>query len=159
MRKIFNRREAKIIFTQTGYDNLLKAREKLLNERPEAVKNLREAREMGDLSENGYFKAARAKLSFIDSRLRNNQRLIKLADIKKTTSNNSLVEIGSRVAVMNGKTKSEYTIVGSYESNPAKKTISHFSPLGRAMIGKKENEKVEVLTPRGEETYTILKIS
>lgn len=157
-KKIFNRREAKIIFTQLGYDNLLKAREKLLKERPEAVRNLREAREMGDLSENGYYKAARAKLSFLDSRLRNNQRLIKLAEVIKITNNGGMVEIGSRVVITNGKTKNEYTLVGSYESNPAHKTISHLSPIGRAIIGKKVKEKVEVLTPSGMVTFTILRI-
>lgn len=158
MKKIFIRKEAKIIFTPKGYDDLLKARDKLLSERPEAVKNLREAREMGDLSENGYYKAARARLSFLDSRLRNSQHLIKLAEVKKTTSN-GLVEIGSRVLITSGKTKDEYTIVGSYESDPAKKTISHLSPIGKAIIGKKAKEKVEVLTPSGIETYTILKIT
>ncbi len=124
MKNIFARREAKIIFTPKGYDALLKAKDKLISERPEAVKNLREAREMGDLSENGYYKAARVRLSFLDSRLRYNQRLIKLADVKKITGSGT-VEIGSRVLITNGKTKNEYTLVGSFESDPAKKTISH----------------------------------
>lgn len=158
MKNIFMRREAIIIFTPKGYDDLLKAKDKLLGERPEAVKNLREAREMGDLSENGYYKAARAKLSFIDSRLRNNQRLIRLAEVKKTTDS-GMVEIGSRVLIANGKIESEYTIAGSYESDPANKTISHISPIGKAIMGKKVNDKVQVLTPSGTISYTILKIS
>lgn len=158
MKKVFIRREARIIFTQKGYDDLLKTKEKLLSERPEAVKNLREAREMGDLSENGYYKAARARLSFLDSRLGNNQRLIRLAEIKKTTDSDA-IEIGSKVFLTNGKTKVEYMLVGSYESDPAKKAISHLSPLGKALIGKKIKERVEVITPSGQTIYTILKIS
>lgn len=158
MKNIFVKREAKIIFTPKGYDDLLKTKDKLLSERPEAVKNLREAREMGDLSENGYYKAVRAKLSFIDSRLRNNQRLIRLAEVKKTTVSDS-VEIGSSVLIESDKTKGEYIIVGSYESDPTKKTISHLSPIGKAIVGKKTNDKVEVQTPSGTMFYTILKIS
>lgn len=158
MKQNFLRRETRIIFTQKGYDDLLIVKEKLLSERPEAVKNLREAREMGDLSENGYYKAARARLSFLDVRIRNNQRLIRLAEIKKTTGN-GVVEIGSKVFLTNGKTINEYTLVGSYESNPAEKTVSHLSPLGKAIIGKKVKEKVEVVTPAGITTYMILKIS
>lgn len=158
MKKIFIRREARIIFTRQGYDDLLKEKDKLLKERPEAVKNLREAREMGDLSENGYYKAARARLSFLDSRIRNIEHLVKLAEIKETTGND-MVEIGSRVIITNDKTRYEYTIVGSYESDPAKKTISHLSPIGEALIGKKVNDKVDVMTPVGVTTYTIIKIS
>lgn len=157
MKKNFVRQEAKIIFTQKGYDDLLKTKEKLLSERPEAVKNLREAREMGDLSENGYYKAARARLSFLDSRIRNNQRLIRLAQIKKT-SKSGIIEIGSKILITSGKIKAEYTIVGSYESDPAKKTISHLSPLGKVLLGKKVKDKVEAVTPSGMMIYTILKI-
>ena len=157
MKKTFVRREARIIFTQKGYDDLLIIKDKLISERPEAVKNLREAREMGDLSENGYYKAARARLSFLDSRIRNNKRLIRLAEIKKS-SQSGVVEIGSKVFLTNGKTEMEYTLVGSYESDPTQKTISHLSPLGKALLGKKVKEKVDVVTPVGVTTYAILKV-
>lgn len=157
MKQAFVRQEARIIFTQKGYDDLLKTKDKLISERPEAVKNLREAREMGDLSENGYYKAARARLSFLDSRIRNNQRLIRLAEIKKS-SQIGVVEIGSKVFLTNGKTEMEYTLVGSYESDPNKQTVSHLSPIGKALLGKKVQEKVEVITQSGTMIYAILKI-
>ena len=140
MKQTFVRQEARIIFTQKGYDDLLIIKDKLISERPEAVKNLRVAREMGDLSENGYYKAARARLSFLDSRIRNNKRLIRLAEIKKS-SQSGVVEIGSKVFLTNGKTEMDYTLVGSYESDPTQKTISHLSPLGKALLGKKLRKK------------------
>ena len=157
MNKTPPKREAKIIFTRKGYDDLLKERDGFLNERPEAVKNLTLAREMGDLSENGYYRAARARLSFLDSRLRYIEHLIKLAEIKETTGNDT-VGVDSKVTVLNDKIRSEYTIVGGYESDPAEKKISHLSPLGKALIGKKVNEKINVMTPAGATTYMILKI-
>ncbi|MDP2860967.1 MAG: transcription elongation factor GreA [bacterium] len=157
MNKILPKREARIIFTRKGYDDLLKERDGFLNERPEAVKNLTLAREMGDLSENGYYRAARARLSFLDSRLRHIEHLIKLAEIKETIDNDT-VGVGSRVIVLNDKIRYEYTIVGGYESDPVKKKISHLSPLGKALIGKKINEKINVATPAGAMTYTVIKI-
>lgn len=68
----------RIPFTQDGYNNFLEEKKKLLSERPEAVDHLRRAREMGDLSENGYYKASRARLSALDARLRHLERLIRL---------------------------------------------------------------------------------
>lgn len=158
MKKIFIRQEAKIPFTDLGYQKVLNEKAKLIAERPEAVDNLQKAREMGDLSENGYYKEARARLSFLDGRLRHFERLIRLGVIVKTTGIGT-VEIGNQVLLSNGKNQFNYTIVGGYESDPTKNLISHISPLGKQLIGKKENDKVVVLAPAGPQTYTILKIS
>ncbi len=158
MKKIFIRPENKIPFTEQGYQKVLNEKAKLISERPEAVENLQKAREMGDLSENGYYKAARAQLSFIDGRLRHFERLIRLGVITKATGTGT-VEIGSQILLNKGKNQFNYTIVGGYESDPIKNLISHISPLGRQLMGKKENDKVVVLAPAGTQTYTILKIS
>jgi len=139
----------KIPFTKEGYQKLLEDRTKFLAARPEAVENLRKSREMGDLSENGYYKASRQQLSFLDSRIRRVERLIKLAKIIEPT----------RVKLSDGKNEYEYKIVGGYESDPVKHTISQQSPLGRAVTGKKANDVVEVHTPNGIKKYTILSIS
>jgi transcription elongation factor GreA len=133
-------------------------RSQLLSERPEAVDHLKKAREMGDLSENGYYKASRARLSFLDSRIRRVERLIKLAVIVEP-SGSDYVQIGTTVRVSDGKADHEYTIVGGYESDPSKKTISHISPLGKALMGKRVHDVVEVFAPRGAIRYTIEKIS
>jgi transcription elongation factor GreA len=138
-----------IPFTKEGYQKLLDDRKKFLSARPEAVEHLRRAREMGDLSENGYYKASRQQLSFLDSRIRRIERLIKLAKIIQPV----------RVKLSDGKIEYDYQIVGEYESDPVKHTISEQSPLGRAIIGKKAGDMVEVHTPAGIKKYTILSVS
>jgi len=151
------RKEPQIPFTKDGYQKLLDEKTKLASERPDAVENLRKSREMGDLSENGYYKASRARLSFLDSRIRRVERLIRLGRIVQST-NSGVVEIGSHVTISDGKKEFTYTIVGGYESDPSQKTISYISPIGRALVGKNEHASVEVTIPSGTARYTILKI-
>jgi len=158
MKKIFLRKESPIPFTQEGYNKLVEEKEKLTGERPEAVRHLAESRAMGDLSENGYYKASRQQLSFLDSRIRRVERLLRLAKIVEP-SNSGRVEIGSTVTVNDGMNTITYSIVGGYESNPAQKTISHMSPLGRALMGKSKNETIELNAPSGIKKYTILNVS
>jgi transcription elongation factor GreA len=158
MKKFIARREPPIPFTKEGYQKLLAERVQLLADRPEAVDHLKKAREMGDLSENGYYKASRQRLSFLDSRIRRVERLVKLAVIVEPTSSD-YVQIGTKVRVNDGKTDHEYTIVGGYESDPSQQTISHISPLGKALMGKRINDVVMVQAPRGTITYKILEIA
>ena len=157
MKKVFIRKEPRIPFTEKGYQELAIQREKLLFQRPEAVDHLREAREMGDLSENGYYKESRARLSFIDSQIRRLDRLIKWGVVIEPLGNNQ-VGIGNEVILTDGKKKYQYALVGGYESDPAKGLISHRSPVGMALMGKKEQDVVNVFTPGGKVQYTILKI-
>jgi len=149
MKKILPKKEPRIPFTREGYQKLLDDRAKFLAARPEAVHHLAEARGMGDLSENGYYKASRQQLSFLDSRIRRVERLIRLATIIEPT----------RVKLSDGVHEFEYEIVGGYESNPATHAISPQSPLGRAIAGKKVNDIVEVHAPSGTKKYTILSIT
>ncbi len=158
MKKIFPNKEARILFTAKGYQQVLVEKEKLLTERPEAVEHLRKAREMGDLSENGYYKASRARLSFLDARIRRVERLIRLGVIVQS-SQSGVVDIGTKVKITDGQKEYEYEIVGGYESDPSKKTISHISPIGRALMGKKQNETITVQAPSGTKIYTILSVS
>jgi transcription elongation factor GreA len=148
----------RIPFTQEGYDKLLSEKKKLISERPEAVDHLRKAREMGDLSENGYYKASRAKLSSLDSRLRHLEKLIRLGRVVQT-AHTGFVDIGCTVTITDGSKEFTYTLVGGYESDPIHHTISYISPLGKSLMGKKEKDVVSVNAPKGLVTYTILHIS
>ncbi len=148
----------KIPFTKNGYQTILDEKAKLLRERPEVVSNLQKAREMGDLSENGYYKESKARLGFLDGRIRHLERLIRYGEIITVTGNKT-IEIGNQIVIENNKTQFEYSIVGGYESDPQKKLISHLSPLGQALMGKKINDIVRVETPNGLVEYKILKIS
>jgi transcription elongation factor GreA len=148
MKKLPAGKEPRIPVTREGYDTLLKERAKFLAARPEAVEHLRKAREMGDLSENGYYKASRQQLSFLDSRIRRVERLIKLAQIIEP----------KRVVLTDGVRQYEYTVVGGFESDPKKNSISPQSPLGRALVNKKINDEVIVHAPSGDKKYKILSI-
>ena len=146
-----------IPFTKAGYDDLLKQKAKYLTERPEVVENLQKAREMGYLSENGYYKESKARLSFLDSRVRYLERLIKSAQIVESSGNDT-VQIGNQVILNDGIKDHQYFIVGGYESDPTKNLISPLSPLGKAIIGKKASEMVKFNTSNGAVEYKILKI-
>ncbi len=158
IRPILNKRPAKIPFTKTGYEKIVAEYDGYVKQRPDAVVNLRQAREMGDLSENGYYKAARARLSTIDANIRRLERIIKSAKIIEYFSTGS-VTIGSTVELVSNGKSVYYTIVGGYESDPTHHTISHLSPLGKAIIGKTTGAVVSVSTPRGIVSYTIVSIS
>ena len=147
-----------IIMTRTGYDQLVAEKEALEKERPAAVLDLKKAREMGDLSENGYYKSARSKLSSVDSRLRYLTHVLRYATVREGTTTNG-VDIGLTVHLQGSSGDVVYTVVGEHEANPQEKKISHKSPMGRALIGKKVGDNVQIITPKGVTSYSILKIS
>ena len=155
--KVFIPLPKKIPFTKDGYQAVLDEKKKLIAERPDTVENLRKAREMGDLSENGYYKASRAKLSAVDARLRHLERLIRYGKIVES-ANTGFVDIGSTVTIHDGLKDVTFTIVGGYESDPKNHTISYLSPIGKAIMGKQKNDTVSVVIPSGVATYTITSI-
>lgn len=147
-----------IRFTKEGYEKLQQEFEDLKKERPDAVMHLKKAREMGDLSENGYYKASRAKLSGIDGRLWRIEMQLKHALIVEA-NDQSGVDIGCTVTFSNGERERTYQMVGDLEANPAEGKLSLNSPIGKALGGKKEGEDVQISTPSGTTTYKILKVT
>ena len=112
-----------INFTKEGYEKVLKELEELAEKRKPAVENLRLAREMGDLSENGYYKAARQTLSGIDARIRY-LTILKRTGRITAVINNGKVNLGNKVVVKNGETESTLEIVDIAEADPSKNKIS-----------------------------------
>ncbi len=147
----------RIPFTKDGYQKILEEKARLLADRPEAVEHLHKAREMGDLSENGYYKSSRAKLSSIDANLKRIERLIRLGKIIESTGND-FINFGNTATISDGSKTYEYTLVGGYESDPAQNTVSQYSPIGKALINKKAGEEITVLAPNGTKRYRILSI-
>lgn len=140
--------------TAAGLASFKEEKIQLLEKRKSAVVNLRTAREMGDLSENAAYKVARQELSGIDSRLRYLEKIIRLSRIVESNSKDQ-IGIGNRVK-LNGETGDmEYTIVGGFESDPARAKISHISPIGKALIGKKQGDEIKVNTPLGVKSYRV----
>lgn len=136
-----------IKFTKKGLENIQNEYDKLLSERPNAVKELVRARELGDLSENGLYHAAKARLRSMDSQLRRMSSQIKLAQV--VPSKNILVE-------QDGK-EIEYQIVGDFEADPSQNKISANSPIGSSLISKIPGDIVEIQTPKGILKIKILK--
>lgn len=147
----------RIPFTKDGFDKIKSDYEKIKSSRPEAVETLRRARDLGDLSENGLYKAARSNLSSIDSRLSRLEILIKLADVQEAEK--GTIGLGSKVKLKNDDLIVEYIIVGEYEADPTSKKISTISPIGKVLVGKKAGEKVIVQLPTKRVEYEILEIS
>lgn len=123
-------------------------------------KRIDEARQMGDLSENAEYHAAREELAWTQSRILEIKNILDNAEI--ITANEKkldFVQIGSTIIVEVNKKEKEYMIVGAQEADPLKGKISNESPLGSAFLGKKKGEIVEVKTPSGLQNYKIVKIN
>lgn len=144
--------------TSTGHDALVKELAQLKDiKRPALVERLSHARQEGDLSENADYQSARDELEFLDGRIEELQEVLKNALVVKGTKKSG-VDIGTKVTVRINGDRSTFHIVGEWEADPAQKKISHSSPLGTALMGKKVGEKVEVTAPVGKVTYTIVSI-
>lgn len=145
-------------FTKQGYEDLQKKYQETLASRPDAVEHLRKSREMGDLSENGYYKSSRAKLSFIDRQLRELSSSLKNAVVVAPTDA-SVIGIGSKVILVGDGIEMEYDVVGDLEADPAQKRISLLSPLGLALRGKRVGENAVLDAPSGKKTFLIKAIA
>lgn len=145
----------KIYLTREGLTDLKKEYEELTKtRRPEVLNRVSQARNMGDLSENAEYTVAREELSFIDGRIDELEELLKQV-VLISNGKSSTVKLGSTVTVKIDGSKEIFTVVGEWEADPKEKKISHESPLGKALIGKKVGEKVEVEAPAGKISYTI----
>ena len=148
----------RITFTKEGFEKAEKELEKMYVDRVDALFHLKKSREMGDLSENGYYKASRMKLTFLDRQIRDLKYKIKLALIIQPVGN-EIVGIGNSVVLAEGKKEYSYKIVGDTEANPGEGKISLNSPLGHALNNKKIGDKIELVLPGKTIRYKLLKIT
>lgn len=146
--------------TQVGFEALKKELEELTKvKRPALVDRLERARQEGDLSENSDYINAREELEFLDGRIDEIKEVIENAEVVSSSGGNgNRVDIGTSVVVQTNGTKNEFHIVGEWEADPMARKISHESPLGKQLVGKKVGEEVEVEAPAGKLVYKILDI-
>jgi transcription elongation factor GreA len=144
-------------FTKAGYEKLKEEYAELKAERPAVILDVQKARDLGDLKENGYYQASKAKLRSIDSRLMNLSYNIKTAKIIEEGESETVV-IGSTVTLTNKDREMTYQFVGDLEANPSEKKLSLLSPIGKAVEGKKVGDTVEIQIPTGNITYKITKV-
>jgi len=152
----------KIFVTKEGLEELTKELADLNGvKRNEVVERVARAREMGDLSENSEYHAAKEELSLIDGRIDELSALLKNASIieKSSSGKSGKVNLGSKITVSIDGKKEIFTLVGEWEADPREKKISHESPLGKALIGKEIGEKVDIEAPAGKISYKIVEIN
>lgn len=148
-----------IQFTQQGLEQVKQDQQAILAKRKAAILELQKACEMGDLSENGYYKAAKAHLGELNRKFRQNTRLIRLAKVNTNINpSSSSINIGSLVTLSKDEQKLKYLLVGEYETNPVKGKISCLSPLGKALINKTIGDQIALQTPSSEVIYFILEV-
>jgi transcription elongation factor GreA len=151
-----------VILTKEGYEKLKQEIDYLRTEkRKEVAERIRVAREFGDIAENAEYDDAKNEQMMLEHRIAQlEERLLSARVIEKKDIAKDVVSLGSRVKLRDVEAKKtvEYHIVGSAEANPAENKLSNESPVGKAILGHKKGETVEVTTPRGALKFKILEI-
>jgi transcription elongation factor GreA len=148
--------------TQDGAKALREELETLVNvKRAELAIKLNDAIAMGDLSENADYHDTKEQQAFLEYRIRYLESVLRNAKIiDEDGQRNDAVRLGSEVTIQEDGSEAEtYKLVGPAEANPREGRISHESPLGKALLGKKVQSKVKVQTPDGELVFRIVKIN
>jgi transcription elongation factor GreA len=150
------------VVSQEKFDEMIKELEHLKTvRRTEIAKNLEYARSLGDLSENAEYQEARDLQAATEERIKKLEELVKNTKIVTDGKKKSEISFNSKVTIKKeGSTEGhEYTIVGSEEADMRVKKLSHVSPLGSALMGKKKGDTFSFETPSGKQTYTIEKVA
>jgi transcription elongation factor GreA len=151
-----------VILTPEGYEKLKEEIDFLRSDRRrEIAERIRVAREFGDISENAEYDDAKNEQALLEHRIATlEERLLNARVIDADDITTDAVSIGTRVKLQDIEAKStvEYHIVGSAEANPSENKLSNESPVGKAILGRKKGETVEVLAPRGSLKFKILDI-
>ena len=145
--------------TPAGVDELKTELDALIAQRVHVAQRIKQARELGDLSENAEYQTAREEQDRLESRISELEHVLQNSQIIKKPKNDGQVRLGSGVTLKGGGKPLQYQIVGTIEANPAQGKISDESPIGKALLGKKIGDKAELKTPTGVHTYKIIEIS
>ena len=144
--------------TGEGKKELERELTELKSRRGAIAEKIAEARDYGDLSENAEYDAAREEQGLVETRVAEIEDILQNAEIIKAKKASGTIGLGSVVEVKNGKASFTYTIVGPVEADPLNGKISNESPIGVALMSKKEGEKATITTGKGDTTYTIVSV-
>ena len=145
--------------TAKGIEELQTELAHLTDQRSAVAERIKTAREFGDLSENAEYSAARQEQEKNESRISEIEHILENVKVIEQPTNKNTVELGNRVELKSKEGNKTFTIVGSVEANPLEGKISDESPIGKALLGKKLGEDVEIKTPAKTITYKIAAIS
>ena len=150
----------KVYLTQEGYDEIKEELENLINvKRPENIIAIKEARALGDLSENADYDAARNEQAEIEARIKKLESIVDNVEIIDDVTTDQ-VGLGNTVKIsyVDDEDEDEYKIVGSQEADPFESKISNESPIARALMGHKVGDVVSVESPNGSYEIKIIEI-
>jgi transcription elongation factor GreA len=147
--------------TEEGFRKLQERLEDLVsNRRREVAERIKEAREFGDISENSEYDDAKNEQAMLESEIIQIEEQLREATVVDATQlDSTIVQVGSMVDVKTKGAASTFQIVGSAEADPDENRISNESPVGKAMLGRKKGEKVDVSVPQGTLKLKVASIS
>lgn len=150
-----------IYLTNDGLEEMKRELEYLkMEKRPEVIQSLKEARALGDLSENAEYDAARSAQAEVESKIKELETMIEHA-VVISENKSGKISIGSKVTIkyVDDNEEEEYSIVGSKEADPFSNKISNESPIAQALLNKKVGDTVSVDSPNGKYDIEILKVN
>jgi transcription elongation factor GreA len=145
--------------TQEGVDELKAELKSLIGQRVHVADRIKQARELGDLSENAEYQTAREEQDRLEARISEVDHVLQNSQIIKKPKKDGHVRLGSSVSLKDGGKPLAYQVVGTMEADPLHGKISDESPIGKALLGKQVGDKVEIKTPAGTHTYKLVEIS
>ncbi len=151
MKKLFH-------LTEEGVAELKAELDHLKSQRSEVAERIKTAREFGDLAENAEYQTARQEQEKHEERISELEHIIQNVDIIKAPKSGSSVRLGSKVKLEGSGRSKEFQVVGTVEADPLEGKISDESPIGKALMGKKLGDEIEIKTPAEIATYKIASI-
>jgi transcription elongation factor GreA len=137
MKKLFS-------LTQSGLEELKEELDGLLKQRVIIAERIKQARELGDLSENAEYQTAREEQDRLEARISELDHVIQNAQVIKKPKSDGQVRLGSTVSLKDGGKPKQFQVVGTMEADPLNGKLSDESPIGKALLGKKVGDKVEI---------------
>jgi transcription elongation factor GreA len=150
-----------VFLTSEGIEELRRELEYLVNvRRPELARILRRAIQQGDLSENADYIAAKEEQAFLEGRIQQIETMLRNAVLIESNGPAGVVDLGSQVTVLEEgrETPEVFRIVGPAEADPLNGKVSHQSPLGQALLGRRAGDVVTVDAPAGPITFRVLEV-
>ena len=145
--------------TQEGVNELKTELDGLISQRPKIADRIKQARQLGDLSENAEYQTAREEQDRLETRISELEHILQNSEIIKKPKKDGHVRLGSCVSLKNSGKALQFQVVGTIEADPLHGKISDESPIGKALMGKQVGDKAEIKTPAGTHAYKITSIS
>jgi transcription elongation factor GreA len=154
--------ESAMVVTRDGYDQLQQELEHLKSvHRKEVAERIRDSKQFGEFLESSEYEEAKSEQAVVEGRILELERVLQnVVVVDDPSTNGDKVGVGSVVVLRDMKSgrEAEYTVVGPIEADPTKRRISYQSPLGAAIVGHREHDKVEAKAPTGNVTYLVVQV-